>query len=85
MIEPARPDGSDAAVEMRRLARLYSWDMDVEEALLWPGRLLRRVMDIGTLEDVLAMEQRVGRAALVEAIETASAGSLRPKSWAFWH
>lgn len=68
-----------------KLARTYSWDMIAEEARNWPGRLFRRVMDLGTLEDVVAMESSFGCDALVYAIETAEAGSMRPQSWAFWH
>lgn len=68
-----------------RLARIYSWDMPEPEARNWPFRLIRRVMDLGTLEDIVAMEQVFGRGILVHAITTAEAGAMRPQSWAFWH
>lgn len=71
--------------EFERLAVAYSWDMRVDEARRWPHRLLRRVMDIGTLDDIVSMEARFGRDELTKALTTAEAGALRPKSWSFWH
>lgn len=71
--------------EIDRLARIYSWDMNTVEARRWPHRLLRRVMDIGTFEDILSMELHVGRDEIARALLTAEAGALRPKSWTFWH
>lgn len=68
-----------------QLAATYSWDMKIDEARLWPFRLLRRVMDVGTLEDIVAMEISFGHDELKRALSTAEAGSLRPKSWTFWH
>ena len=71
--------------EYKRLAAIYSWDMGIEEARRWPGRLLRRVMDIGTLDDILSMERWIGRETLSEVLTTAEVGALRPQSWTFWH
>lgn len=77
---------ADAAnEEFRRLALIYSWDMRLEEAIKWPERLLRRVMDIGTLEDIVLMEQAIGRKHLARALGNAQAGALRHRSWTFWH
>ncbi len=77
---------ADAAnEEFRRLAQIYSWDMRLEEAMKWPERLLRRVMDIGTLEDIVLMEQAIGKKHLACALRNAPAGALRHKSWTFWH
>lgn len=71
--------------ELDRLARIYSWDMKPDEARRWPHRLLRRVMDVGTLDDIVLMERHIGREELKRALDTAEIGSLRPKSWTFWH
>lgn len=71
--------------EFDRLVRAYSWDLQGEEARAWPFRLFRRVMDLGTLADVVAMERCFGRDQLAEALTTAPIGALRPKSWAWWH
>jgi hypothetical protein len=78
-------DGRARAHELARLARIYSWDMKAEEACRWPYRLLRRVMDIGTFEDIISMERQIGDDELTHALRTAEAGALRPKSWTFWH
>lgn len=78
-------DEDARARELERLARRYSWDMTMEEVPRWPHRLLRRVMDMGTFEDILSMEHNIGRDELTRALLTAEAGELRPKSWTFWH
>lgn len=78
-------ENKDVRNEFERLARKYSWDMRTEEALAWPERLLRRVMDIGTLEDMVSMEREMGREILTEALTSAEIGALRPQSWSFWH
>jgi hypothetical protein len=71
--------------EFERLAAAYSWDMRIDEARHWPYRLIRRVMDVGTLDDIVSMEAIFGREELAKALATAEAGALRPKSWTFWH
>lgn len=72
-------------VEFDRLALRYSWDLPLPQARDRPDRLLRRVMDMGLLDDLIAMEQCFGRDRLRTALATAEAGALRPKSWAWWH
>ena len=81
------PAGLDEAQwgEFDRLARTYSWDLPLPEAREYADRLFRRVMDMGLLEDVVAMERAFGRRRLEHALTTAPAGALRPKSWAWWH
>jgi hypothetical protein len=76
---------TEAKNEFARLAQKYSWDMRADEAMKWPERLLRRVMDIGTLEDMISMENAIGRDSLAHALSNAEFGALRPQSWAFWH
>lgn len=78
-------DHDERGREFDRLARRYSWDMKIEEAHRWPDRLLRRVMDVGTLDDILSMERTFGRGDLKAALSTARIGAFRPKSWTFWH
>lgn len=85
------PEGPDhildgkRELEFERLAAAYSWDMRIDEAKRWPYRLMRRIMDIGTLDDIVSMEKSFGPDELIEALATAEAGALRPKSWTFWH
>lgn len=71
--------------EFERLAQKYSWDLRSDEAKDWPKRLVRRVMDIGTLDDIISMEQAFGRDVLIDALIYSEIGALRPQSWAFWH
>lgn len=81
-----KPFPTDTAnAEFERLAWIYSWDMRIEEATRRPNRLLLRVMDIGTLDDIVKMEQAIGQKALISALANAEVGSLRPQSWTFWH
>lgn len=75
----------DRGAEFNRLARIYSWDEKLDVARTWPQRLLLRVMDIGMLEDILALERVFGHEILTKLLAAAEIGSLRPKSWTFWH
>lgn len=80
-----RMDDAERANEFERLAAAYSWDMRIDEARQWPYRLMRRVMDVGTLDDIVSMEPVFGRDELARALATADVGAFRPKSWTFWH
>jgi hypothetical protein len=42
------------------------------------------VLSLATAEDHATIERAFGRAALIQAIETAPPGSIDPKSWNFW-
>lgn len=75
----------EADAFLRAMARRYVWDQSEAEALADPTRIVRRVMDLGVLEDALELEPRLGRARLVEVLRTAPAGAMRPRSWWFWH
>lgn len=80
---PAQIDvGTD---EVRRLAARYCWDMKIDEALEHPGRVILRAMNLGTWDDVLAIERTFGNAVLRNLIEESTIGALSPKSWSFWH
>ncbi len=67
------------------MAKRYVWDATEAEALAYPDRTIRRIMDLGTLEDVLRLEPVFGRDRLVLCLRLAPAGALRPRSWWFWH
>ena len=67
------------------MAERYVWDKTETEALAFPERIVLRVMDLGTLEDVLTMEKAFGRDRLVAVLHSAEVGALRPRSWWFWH
>ncbi len=75
----------DSDAFLRRMARRYVWDQTETEALANPARTVRRVMDLGVIDDALDLESQLGRARLVEVLRTCPAGAMRPRSWWFWH
>lgn len=75
----------DAETFLRAMARRYVWDRSEADALAWPDRIIRRVMDLGTIDDAFDLERILGRARLAEVLRTSPAGAMRPRSWSFWH
>jgi len=71
--------------QLRTLAKKYCWDMAPEAATDQPDRVILRVMDLGTLDDIFALEALLGRETLAETLQAAPPGWLRPRSWSFWH
>lgn len=78
----ARSASTSALLE--RLEKRYIW---------WrlPGvkptlpRVIAQVMNLGTHEDMKALEAEVGRMCLREVLLSAEPGWFTPQSWAFWH
>ncbi len=66
-------------------ARKYAWDVDLAEADALRTKVILRVMDYGTYEDILQLEETVAKQELVDALTNAPPGALRPRSWSFWH
>lgn len=81
-MEAALPD---AETFLRAMARRYVWDQSGAEALANPDRIVRRVMDLGTIDDAFDLEPFLGRDRLAEVLRSSPAGAMRPRSWAFWH
>ena len=75
----------DADTYLRAMARRYVWDQSEAEALVDPARIIRRVMDLGTIDDAFDLEPILGRDRLAEVLRTSPAGAMRPRSWWFWH
>ena len=73
---------SDPIVEF---ARKYAWDVDLAEADALRTKIILRVMDYGTYEDILQLEETVAEQELIDALTNAPPGALRPRSWSFWH
>jgi hypothetical protein len=72
--------------QLRKLAARYVWWLPPEETLRQPyGRLLLQVMRYATWEDAQAALQHFGADAFKEALLSASAGALDPRSWNFWY
>ena len=72
--------------ELKRLAARYVWWLTPEETLRRPSsRLLLQVMRYGTFEDAQAALEHFGADAFKNALASAPAGALNPRSWNFWH
>jgi hypothetical protein len=67
------------------LARRYTWWLVPEEAMDYPQRVIARIMDMGTFEDIHELVSIVGEDSLRQALQTAEAGQFRPRSWSYWH
>lgn len=70
---------------LRAMARLYCWDMALDDAVDRADRVIYRVMDLGVLDDILALERTFGRPRLADILEHMPPGAMRPRSWWFWH
>jgi hypothetical protein len=73
------PDG-----RLLRLAKRYTWWLGPEVALEYPQRVIARIMDMGTYEDIHELMGIVGEDLLRAALERAEAGQFRPRSWSYW-
>jgi len=75
-----------SAEELNKLAARYVWWMKPEEVLAQPrSRLLVQIMRYGTLDDAWAALRHFGRDVFRQALASAPAGALDPRSWNFWH
>ncbi len=70
---------------LRAVARRVVWFKDPDAALAEPAHFLAHVMTYGTLEDVVAVQEAIGRDAFGEALDHAPPGVFDPRSWAYWH
>jgi len=70
---------------LRELAKRYVWWQSPDEAVEHRVHLLCQLMQLGTAEDVRAARRLLGDDAFREALRTAPAGILDPRSWNYWH
>ena len=68
-----------------RIAPRYVWWKTAEEAVAMPERLVRRVIDFGTYDDLRALEIALSERVMADALVTAQGGEISPKSWAYFH
>lgn len=71
--------------ELLHLAKRYMWWLEPEIAMEYPQRVIARIMDMGTFEDIHELVGIVGEDSLRAALESAEAGQFRPRSWSYWH
>jgi hypothetical protein len=64
--------------------RKYLWWKPIGEQPHSEGRIIAQTMNLGTYDDILLLEQTVGKARLVEIMLDAEPGWLNDRSWEFW-
>jgi hypothetical protein len=75
-----------SAEELKRLAARYAWWLEPDQVLAErSGRLLVQIMRYATFDDAWAALEHFGRDAFGQALSSAPAGALDPRSWNFWH
>lgn len=70
---------------LHALAARYVWWKTPDEAMQQPQRVAAQVMNIGTWDDLVRMDEAVGEDYLRSVLQTAEAGQLDPRSWHYWH
>jgi len=64
--------------------RKYLWWEPVGDRPHSEDRIIAQTMNLGTYDDILRLEQAIGRARLVEIMLHAEPGWINERSWEFW-
>jgi len=64
--------------------RKYLWWEPVGDRAHSEDRIIAQTMNLGTYDDILLLEQMVGRPRLVEIMLHAEPGWINDRSWEFW-
>jgi hypothetical protein len=67
-----------------KFGRKYLWWKPVGEQPHSVDRIIAQTMNLGTYDDILLLEQTVGKVRLVEIMLHAEPGWLNDRSWEFW-
>ena len=70
---------------LKKVAARYIWWESPDEALRRPSRVIAQVMNIGDLDDVLALLTAVGEGSYREVLGAAEPGWFNERSWHYWH
>ena len=81
----ARSGGKLASPRLANLSRRYVWWLPPAEVARDPDRLIRQVLSLGLPEDYLFLLDHFGRERIIQALRSAPAGAIDPRSWTFWH
>jgi hypothetical protein len=65
-------------------SRKYLWWQPVSGQPFSEDRIIAQTMNLATYDDILLLEQTVGRARLVEIMLHAEPGWFSDRSWEFW-
>jgi len=74
-----------ATPELLTVARRVVWFRDPVDALADPVHFLAHVMTYGTIEDLTALQDIIGKGQFCEALDHAPPGIFDPRSWAYWN
>lgn len=69
---------------LAEFSRKYLWWKPIEGTQFSEQRIISQTMNLGTYDDILLLEQAVGRPRLLEVMLTAEPGWLNDRSWEFW-
>jgi len=76
---------NDVASEMiAAFGRKYLWWQPVSGQQFSENRIIAQTMSLGTYDDILLLEETVGKARLVEIMLHAEPGWIDDRSWEFW-
>jgi hypothetical protein len=76
---------NDAAQEtIAEFGRKYLWWQPVGGQPHSEDRIIAQTMNLGTYDDILVLEQTVGKSRLVEIMLRAEPGWISDRSWEFW-
>jgi hypothetical protein len=64
--------------------RKYLWWRPADGGSHSDDRIIAQTMNLGTYDDILLLEQTVGRARLTEIMLHAEPGWISDRSWEFW-
>lgn len=64
--------------------RKYLWWEPVNGQPHSEDRIIAQTMNLGTYDDILVLEQHVGKPRLIEIMLRAEPGWLNDRSWEFW-
>src|SRR4051794_15120454 len=74
----------NAGQTIAEFSRKYLWWKPVGEEPHSEERIIAQTMNLGTYDDILLLEETVGRPRLLEIMLKAEPGWLSERSWEFW-
>ena len=67
-----------------KFGRKYMWWKPVDGQPHSEDRIIAQTINLGTYDDILLLEQAVGKFRLVEIMRRAEPGWINARSWEFW-
>ncbi|PAF46749.1 hypothetical protein BKH41_08550 [Helicobacter sp. 12S02232-10] len=67
------------------LSKKYIWWQKPQETIQSPEKIILKTMDIGTFEDANILLENFDKQFLIETLQKSEIGSMRKKSWHYWH